>query len=60
MLLQEKYKAELAALDKELKAKGDKLDTDYAAAAEAFVAATKAYDQTVSAANEKLGVGIEA
>lgn len=60
VLLQEKYKAALAALDKELAAKGDKLDTDYAAAAEAFVAANKAYDATIRAANEKLGVEVSA
>lgn len=60
VLLQEKYKAALAALDKELAAKGDKLDTDYAAAAEAFVAANKAYDATVRAASDKLGVEVDA
>ena len=60
VLLQEKYKAALAALDKELAAKGDKLDTDLAAAAEALVAANKAYDATIRAANEKLGVEVDA
>ena len=60
VLLQEKYKAALAALDKELAAKGDKLGTDLAAAAEALVAANKAYDATIRAANEKLGVEVEA
>ena len=60
VLLQEKYKAALAALDKELEAKGDKLDTDLAAAAEALVAANKAYDATIRAANEKLGVEVAA
>ena len=59
-LLQEKYKAALAALDKELAAKGDKLDTDLAAAAEALVAANKDYDATVQAASEKLGVEVDA
>ena len=58
VLLQEKYKAALAALDKELAAKGDKLDTDLAAAAEALVAANKDYDATVRAANDKLGVEV--
>ena len=58
VLLQEKYKAALAALDKELAAKGDKLDTDLAAAAEALVAAEKDYDATIRAANEKLGVEV--
>ena len=60
VLLQEKYKAALAALDKELTAKGDKLDTDLAAAAEALVAANKDYDATIRAANEKLGVEVDA
>ena len=59
VLLQEKYKAALAALDKELAAKGDKLDTELAAAAEALVAANKDYDATVRAANEKLGVEVD-
>ena len=58
VLLREKYKAALAALDKELAARGDKLGTDLAAAAEELFAATKAYDQTVSAAHEKLGVEV--
>ena len=57
-LLQEKYKAALAALDKERAAKGDKLDTDLAAAAAALVAAEKDYDATVRAANDKLGVQV--
>lgn len=60
VLLQEKYKAALAALDKELAAKGDKLDTDLAAAAESLVAANKDYDATIRAANEKLGVEVDA
>lgn len=60
VLLQEKYKAALAALDKELAAKGDKLDTDLAAAAEALVAANKAYEDTIRAADEKLGVEVGA
>lgn len=60
VLLQEKYKAALAALDKELAAKGDKLDTDLAAAAEALVAANKDYDATIRTANEKLGVEVGA
>lgn len=60
VLLQEKYKAALAALDKELAAKGDKLDTDLAAAAEALVAANKDYDATICAAITKLGVKVDA
>ena len=59
-MLQEKYKAALAALDKELAAKGDKLDTDLAAAAEALVAANKDYDATVKAASDKLDVEVDA
>lgn len=60
VLLQAKYKAALAALDKELAAKGDKLGTDLAAAAEALVAANKAYEATVKAASDKLGVEVDA
>jgi len=60
VLLQEKYKTALAALDKELATKGDKLDTGLAAAAEALVAANKDYDATIRAANEKLGVEVGA
>ena len=60
VLLQEKYKAALAALDKELAAKGDKLDTDLAAAAEALVAANKDYDATIRAANAKRGEEVDA
>lgn len=59
-VLREKYEAALAALYKELAAKGDKLDTDLAAAAGALVAADKAYEATVKAASEKLGVEVEA
>ena len=59
-VLREKYKAALEALDKELKAKGDKLDSDLAAAAEAMVAADKAYEATVKAASDKLGFAVDA
>ena len=59
-VLREKYKAALAALDKELKAKGDKLDAAMAAAAEALVAADKAYEATVKAASDKLHVEVDA
>ena len=59
-VLREKYKAALEALDKELKAKGDKLDSDLAAAAEALVAADKAYAATVKAASDKLSVKVDA
>lgn len=59
-VLREKYKAALAALDKELAAKGDKLGTELAAAAEALVAADKAYEATVKAASDKLGVEVDA
>ena len=59
-VLREKYKAALAALDKELAAKGDKLDTALAAAAEALVAADKAYEATVKAASDELGVEVSA
>lgn len=59
-VLREKYKAALAELDKELAAKGDKLGSDLAAAAEALVAASKAYEATVKAASEQLGVEVDA
>ena len=58
--LREKYKAALEALDKELKARGDKLGTDLAAAAEALVAADKAYEATAKAASDKLDVEVGA
>lgn len=57
-ILREKYKAALDALDKELTAKGNQLNDELAAAAEKLVAANKSYDQTVSAAYEKLGVEV--
>ena len=59
-VLREKYKAALEALDKELKAKGDKLDSDLAAAAEAMVAADKAYEATLKEASDKLGFEVDA
>lgn len=59
-ILNEAYKAALAALADEITAKEDKINAGLAAAIKELVAATKAYDQTVGAAYEKLGVGIEA
>ena len=59
-VLHEKYEAALAALYKELAAKGDKLDSDLAAAAEAMVAADKAYEATIKAASDKLGFEVDA
>ena len=59
-ILQRKYWAALDALAAEIAAKEDKITAGLAAAAEELVAADKAYDQTVSAAYEKLGVGVEA
>ena len=60
IILQRKYREALAAHYAELIAKEDNINAGLAAAAEELVAATKAYDQTVSAAYEKLGVGVEA
>ena len=60
VLLREQYKDTLAALDKAMEAKGDKLDADLAAAAESLVAADKAYTATIRAAKEKLGVEVDA
>lgn len=59
-ILQRKYSEALDALTDELAAKEDKIIAGLAAAAEELVAATKAYDQTVTEAYEKLGVGVEA
>lgn len=59
-VLREKYKAALEALDKELKVKGDKLDSDLAAAAEAMVAADKAYEATLKEASDKLFFEVDA
>ena len=59
-VLHAKYEAALAALNKELAAKGDKLDTALTAAAEALDAADKAYEATVKAASDKLGVEVDA
>ena len=57
-ILQRKYREALDALAAELVAKDDKINAGLAAAAEELVAATKAYDQTVTSAYEKLGVGV--
>ena len=59
-VLVEKHKAALAALGQEVAAKQEKLRADLAAAAVAVVAARKAYDATIRAANEKLGVEVKA
>ena len=59
-LLKEKYRAALAALEQEAAAKQEKLRAARAAAAEALVAANKAYDATIHEADEKLGVKVEA
>lgn len=59
-ILQRKYREALEALTREIEAKEDKISADLAAAAEELVAATKAYDQTVGAACEKLGVEVAA
>ena len=59
VILQRKYREALDALTAELVAKEDNINAGLAAAAEELVAATKAYDQTVDEAYEKLGVGVE-
>ena len=59
-ILKRKYREALEALTRDLEAKEDKISAGLAAAAVELVAATKAYDQTVIAAYEKLGVGVEA
>ena len=58
--LTDRYHIALDALKKETATKQDKLDTELAAAAEARVAAGKAYHATIRAANEKLGVEVDA
>ena len=58
-ILQRKYREALEALTREQEAKDDKISAGLAAAAEELVAATKEYEQTVGAAYEKLGVGVE-
>ena len=60
IVLAAKYKAALAALDKDIAQRGDKIGADLAAAAQALVAATKDYEQTIAEATDKLGVGVEA
>ena len=59
-ILQRKYRAALDALAAELVAKEDKIHAGLAAAAEALVAADKAYEATVKAASDKLGVEVDA
>ena len=59
-ILQRKYREALEALTREQKAKGDKLDSDLAAAAKALVAADKAYEATLKAASDKLGFEVDA
>ena len=59
-LLVEKHKAALAALGQEVAARQEKLRAELADAAEAVVAARKAYDAAVQAADEKLGVEVKA
>lgn len=60
VILQRKYREALEALTREIEAKEDKISADLAAAAEELVAATKEYDATIRAANEKLGVEVAA
>ena len=59
-ILQRKHRAALDALAAEIAAKEDKIHAGLAAAAEELVAADKAYEATVKAASDKLGVGVEA
>lgn len=58
-ILQQKYKAALAALSVEIAAKEDKINADFAAAAKALVTATKDYHATVLDANDKLDVKVK-
>ena len=58
-ILERKHREALEALTREILDKEDKITAGLAAAAEELVAATKEYEQTVGAAYEKLGVGVE-
>ena len=60
VVLLQKYKAALDAIAGEIIDKEDKINAGLASAAEELVAATKAYDQTLDAAFDKLGLDIEA
>ena len=59
-ILQRKYRAALDALADEIVAKEDKINSDLAAAAEAMVAADKAYEATAKAASDKLAIEVRA
>ena len=59
-ILHRKYREALEALTSELEAKEDKLNAELAAAAEAMVAADKAYEATLKAASDKLGFEVDA
>ena len=59
-ILQRKHWAALDALAVEIWAKEDKISAGLASAAEELVAANKAYDATIRAANEKLVVEVDA
>lgn len=59
-ILQRKYWAALDALAAEIAAKQDKISAGLAAAAKELVAADKAYEATVKAASDKLGVEVAA
>lgn len=58
-ILRAKYRAALDALDAELWVKNDKVNAELAAAAEAYVAATKDYAATVDEIKDKLGVWVD-
>ena len=59
-ILYRKHREALEALTRETTAKQDKISAALAAAAEALVAANKAYDATILAASDKLGVEVDA
>ena len=58
-ILQRKHCAALDALAAEIAAKEDKISAGLAAAAEELVAADKAYEATVKAASDKLGIEVD-
>lgn len=58
--LYRKHREALEALTRETTAKQDKISAGLAAAAKELVAADKAYEATVKAASDKLGVEVDA
>lgn len=60
LILRDKYRAALEALDKELVAKDDAINIGLSLAAQELVAATQAYEQVLDEVDTKLGVEVTA